>query len=359
MTAVLSRCGIDAAVTDTLVNLSRFVRAIALAEGSSSSPSAARGKGQGTAAVTYDPNAFTEELHWIQHRLVAVPGPLRITTRPTDAKSSSTSSPMSPSIPPLVTSFSPSGSPSSSTDSTEDINTNTSSTYGYGSTPELGDDYYHHALHTATATLLRNVTPTPTNTPLEPALRIAAILYLKELIPDFPRNVGGYAILLALLAHHTRAATARYAAARRRDADVVDDSRLGSSRGRKQSQDGLSTEEQGRGDGERGSTEDWRAMRPALLWISVVGSLASVLADANECRYGASQYDRSVYAACVATVVGGPVVAVESPRTVVDEVTITDEDLVLCRLISLRDVRGDRWDDREALKRILIGREYA
>lgn len=50
-----------------------------------------------------------------------------------------------------------------------------------------------------------HVIPAPGTHDMEAALRIAGLLYIKELFPDWPRNLDGYAVLLALLRYHLEA----------------------------------------------------------------------------------------------------------------------------------------------------------
>ena len=151
--AVLNPLHVTSSTVDSLVALSLFASAIHLAR-------------QHSSTTKFDPHAFTEEWQSITHALLSEPGPLRTTH---------TNNPYSTPVP--DTAFRPS-SPAEN--------------------------------YTSNHRLLPSVPITPTNLPdspsgpLEPALRAAALLYLKELLPDWPRNLGGYAVLLSLLRHHLR-----------------------------------------------------------------------------------------------------------------------------------------------------------
>ncbi len=153
--AVLNPLHVTSLTIDSLAALSLFASAIRLAR-------------QPSSTVKFDPHAFTEEWQSITHALLSEPGPLRTTHSNLDSNN-----PYSTPVPDTTL------RPSSPAEN-----------------------------YTSNHRLLPSVPITPTNLsdspsgPLEPALRAAALLYLKELLPDWPRNLGGYAVLLSLLRHH-------------------------------------------------------------------------------------------------------------------------------------------------------------
>ncbi|KAK3333526.1 hypothetical protein B0T19DRAFT_128344 [Cercophora scortea] len=158
LTSLLDPLHISSAVTTSLISLSLFASALRLARHSAR-------------AVTFDPYVFKEGWLSIMHALVTRPGPLRDTSTATAVSD--------PFNAPNITS-----------------NGNYS---GGSATLALPRQNYmaDHRLRPSVPIILA-----PCNSaagPLEPALRISCLLFLKELLPDWPRNVGGYAVLLSLL----------------------------------------------------------------------------------------------------------------------------------------------------------------
>ncbi|KAK4149518.1 hypothetical protein C8A00DRAFT_37889 [Chaetomidium leptoderma] len=153
ISALLIPLHIHPEVITTLNSLTTFASAIHQARQSPDPP-------------TLDPHAFTEQWQAITHALLSKPTPLRDDTQH--------SNPYYQPPPP------------------SDNNNNK-----YMST---------HRLLPSSIPILPTATTTSSGVGvvvgLEPALRITALLYLKELLPDFPRNLGGYAVLLALLRYH-------------------------------------------------------------------------------------------------------------------------------------------------------------
>ncbi|GAB1320127.1 hypothetical protein MFIFM68171_10337 [Madurella fahalii] len=153
--ALLDPLHIDPQVIDALSSLSLFASAVRLARHFAGS-------------ITFDPHAFTDEWLAITHALLTRPGPLRET---------------------------PAGLE----------NDPYSKTAGCSATSADEDSGSHTQNHIAAHRLRpsASVTPSPSGPPgVEPALRIAALLFLKELLPDWPRNLGGYAVLVGLLRQH-------------------------------------------------------------------------------------------------------------------------------------------------------------
>ena len=277
VSSILSFCGISSSVTTSVSDLSKLVRAYAYAKTSR--------------VITFNPNAFTEEYQAVQYGLVCEPRPLRSGARP--------------------------GTPEAEADP---IDTSWLKT----------EDYIknHHAT-------LAPVVPARHDNVLEPLLRICCLLYLKELLPDFPRNLGGYGILLSLLTHHLR--------------QIIDEHRL-KTIGRRF----VPTTEElldprlldlVNQEGDDNWEEKLRAMKPVLMWVCLIGNLTSLIGDKNECRFGTDRYDRSPFNECLAEVVGLSIETVDD---------LTEDDLALCRLLAIKWVQGEKWDDRSALKRILM-----
>ncbi|EOO04405.1 hypothetical protein UCRPA7_82 [Phaeoacremonium minimum UCRPA7] len=281
VTAVLSPSNISPPVLTSVSNLAKLVNAYAYAKTSR--------------LVTFDPNEFTEEYQAVQHALVCEPGPLRSGARP--------------------------GTPEADVDPIDPSWLKT-------------EDFIKN--HQAA---IAPVIPAEHGNTLDPLLRICSLLYLKELLPDFPRNLGGYSILLSLLTHQLR--------------QLIDENRVKTAVNYHHltSDDVLDprlldwTAEN--------DDEDWDgkivAMKPALVWVCLIGNLSSLIGDKNECRFGADHYDRSAYRECLAEVVGLSVDTVDD---------LTDSDLNLCQLLDIRWIQDGKWDDKSALKRILSEAVY-
>ncbi|KAK4039214.1 hypothetical protein C8A01DRAFT_47292 [Parachaetomium inaequale] len=151
ISALLNPLHIHPEVIDSLVSLATLTSAIRLAR-------------QSPGTVAFDPHPFTEEWQALNYALLTRPGPLRETQ--------------------------------SDPDSTNPYSTEASDPMGSPAETYMSN---HR--------LLPSIPITPSQGEggggsLEPALRIAALLHLKELLPDWPRNLGGYAVLLSLLRHH-------------------------------------------------------------------------------------------------------------------------------------------------------------
>ncbi|KAL2137340.1 hypothetical protein VTI74DRAFT_3280 [Chaetomium olivicolor] len=154
--ALLNPLNINLEVVTALSSLSTLASSIRLAR-------------QSSGTVTYDPHDFTEEWLSILHTLLTQPGPLRATD---------------PEYPESTNPYT-AGTPD---------NTNS-----YPVSPTENFTAYHRLLPSVQ---LIPATPPGPGGHLECALRITALLYLKELLPDWPRNLGGYAVLLELLRCH-------------------------------------------------------------------------------------------------------------------------------------------------------------
>lgn len=152
---LLKPLGISPDTIDSLISLALFTSAIRLAR-------------QSSTAITFEPHAFTEEWQCITHALLSQPTPLR-TTQP-DLYPSNPYSTAVRNPPP------------------------------HSDSPAAENYMSNHRLLPSVPII--PTTPLGPGGPLEPALRIAALLHLKELLPDWPRNIGGYAVLLHLLRQH-------------------------------------------------------------------------------------------------------------------------------------------------------------
>ncbi len=281
-------CGVAPAVAQTLCQLCVFVHATQLTAELAKT----------AVPLPLDPFCFSEELYWIQYLLVSQPAPLRKAVAPHDAAAAHHAETAAlcganPLLP---------------------VDTSSLATESYVRN--------HRAPLAALYIVPADLTP-PSTTALEPALRIGGILYLKEYIPDFPRNIGGYSILLHLLRNH-----------------------LGSSAA------------------ELASLLANRSARAVLLWLCLVGDTVSRIANTNEQRdKPAEQYDRRVYRARIADLVSTRILVdggadngdgVEAVDTIN---SLPDSDWALCRLLSLGSIQalqaGGPWSDQQAVANIL------
>ncbi len=79
----------------------------------------------------------------------------------------------------------------------------------------------------------------------------------------------------------------------------------------------------------------------------MLGNLISLIADKNESRSAEEErYDRRIFKQCLVEVVG---VASEAD---VDHLGV--EDLLFFRLFDLRSFQGDEWEERAAIKTLLV-----
>ncbi|KAK0748583.1 hypothetical protein B0T21DRAFT_380379 [Apiosordaria backusii] len=174
--------------------------------------------------------------------------------------------------------------------------------------------------------------PDMTQQDLEPSLRIASLLFLKELLPDYPRNLGGYKILLGILRQHLERIYQHVI-------KPLIEGELLSPSSKKQE------------------------LKQVLLYLCLVGDVATQRANENECRHqqhdddddggggtarssGGQErqededYPRGIFHACLLSVIG-----VNND--------ITEKDLEFARLFDLRGIMGETWDDHDGVKRLL------
>ncbi|KAK4668575.1 uncharacterized protein QC764_708580 [Podospora pseudoanserina] len=157
-----------------------------------------------------------------------------------------------------------------------------------------------------------DITPT-----LEQALRISSLLLLKDLLPDHPRNLGGYTTLVGLLRHHLQIITQVVSPAH----NLLVDPQLRQHHRRK------------------------KELRQILTWVCLVGDVATQRAKQNDCRYREAgdntvleedqkEYSREIFQSCLVSIFGP------------DNNT---EDLALVDLFKLGDVICKKGDDLEGV----------
>ncbi|KAK4169451.1 hypothetical protein QBC43DRAFT_199601 [Cladorrhinum sp. PSN259] len=250
-------------VIDVLSSLAAFASVVRLA-------------GHSGGNVKFDPQVFTEDWQAIMHTLITRPAPLR-----ESSSDSCSANPYFSGIPTITTAVTSSGSTSSTT--TENYTTN------------------HRLRHSIP------IIPTLANNHIEPALRIAALLFLKELLPDWPRNLGGYAVLLSLLRQHLQAIITQFGT---NNFDPL-----------------LS----------RPLSPEPTELKPVLIFLAVMGNISSLFADENEGRIvEGDRYDRTVYRDCLRKV-----------ASLTDGQKPNDEELFMVRLFDLRDVLSGKRKGQE------------
>ncbi|KAL2200915.1 hypothetical protein P885DRAFT_73265 [Corynascus similis CBS 632.67] len=336
ISALLSPLLIDSKVVEALSSLATLASAIRRAR-------------QSAGTVVFDPHAFTEEWQAITYTLLTQPWPLR-ELQPDDPSS------MNPY--------------SSTTSNPTDL-------------PTEGSYISDHRL-LPFAHIAPSAIPSAAG-PLEPALRIAALLYLKELLPDWPRNLGGYAVLLSLLRHHLaeviqlhsfseppgRHASSTTPSGARAPTSVIGSSSSTSRRGDKRPSRSLPIR----------NPAPASASSPIIavtVFLCLVGDTVSRMADANEGRgdqacqvvitnkkddddeeedRGNDRYPRNVYRDCLRWVTG------LADDKAVDALTEdrAEGGLSLAWLFELswvfsgNEVNGEEWEAGEVLKRIIHG----
>ncbi|CAK7228022.1 hypothetical protein SBRCBS47491_006763 [Sporothrix bragantina] len=315
-------CGLAPAVATTLGSLCVFVQAVQLAADLAKT----------AAPLPLDPYCFCEELYWLQYHLVSQPGPLRQDVAPQDAAAAHNAETAALKHP-----------EPSQVRTAREARPNT--LLPVDTSRLQTESYVRNHRAPLAALYLIPAAPIAPSTFLEPAMRICSILYLKEFFPDFPRNLGGYAILLHILRSH-----------------------LGS-----------------------GSASDLYALshtalltnthaRALLLWICLVGDTVSRLANGNEERsIPGEQYDRRVFRDRLVDLVrtsgqveressSSPMAA--SPDSQVDSIDVggvdgmdaifavdrlLESDWALCHLLNLGRIQQlGEWSDRQAVVNILL-----
>jgi hypothetical protein len=190
-------------------------------------------------------------------------------------------------------------------------------------------DYYmaKQSLHKDTHTI-----PSPGTNSWEAALRIAGLLYIKELFADWPRNIGSYAVLLALLQQHPEAIICETFV------DINIDPALGT------------------GGGTDGSDiwgpEPASQRRAVLVFICLFGNTACLIANENEGRYEKGHvYSREIYQRGLRLTLGLP--DSNGEMGMGGDLPVKDEDLLLLKVLDMRNIKGEAWDDKTELEKLL------
>lgn len=279
-----SATGISTAVGRTLGELCVFVQAVQLCADLAKT----------AAPLPLDPYCFSEELYWLQYHLVSQPTPFREEQPQTPGNQDAD----------MADFNAPSPSPSTTASTQLPVDTSNLETESY---------VRNHRAPLAKLFIVPAALA-PGTTVLEPVMRICGILYLKEYFPDFPRNIGGYAILLYMLRYHL---------------SKVDDALLLN-----------------------------RNARAMLVWACLMGDTVSRLANGNEQRYSdTEQYDRSIFrdrlVDLVSTSPDVPTFNGESLTADVDG--LLSSDWAVCRLLDLSKIHQQGvWNDRQGVLNIIL-----
>ncbi|CAK7217647.1 hypothetical protein SCUCBS95973_003225 [Sporothrix curviconia] len=332
-------CGLAPAVAATLGSLCVFVQAVQLAADLAKTAT----------PLPLDPYCFSEEMYWLQQSLVSQPGPLRQDVAPQDAAAALDAETAALRHAPQPAQVVQPVQGGARPNTLLPVDTSRLQT----------ESYVRNHRAPLAALYLIPAAPVAPSTCLEPAMRICGILYLKEFFPDFPRNVGGYAILLHILRSHLGSGVVG-------NVGNVDNGLFALSHA------ALLTNPHA---------------RALLLWICLVGDTVSRLANGNEERsIPSEQYDRRVFrdrlVDLVRTsgqvergpssspmavsptgqddgidVVGGGVDGMDAVFAV-DR--LPESDWALCRLLDLGRIQQlGEWSSRQAVVNILLeGAEF-
>jgi hypothetical protein len=279
---ILDPCRIKCIIVAAITSLAKFTRIISVA------------RDDPTRSIKFHPDALVEEWYWVEYQLVRYPGPLR------DEHD----------LGPDTVHLSPPQADSSTT---------------------LVADLTNPIAARIKYVLPRNLKPTPSANLLEPAVRLAGVLYIEEMMPDEPRTLNTYAILLELLKYQLRVIM-----------DVL-----------RERQTRLAMGTLGAEEGGDNRLPSLAALRPVMIWICLTGYVVAGVADKHDSPWVAHRYDRSVYRECLATVVGPFPEYVDY---------LAEEDFALLKLLSIRDLRVKKWDNKSAMKEMLrenmLGEHY-
>ncbi|KAM0284416.1 hypothetical protein ACHAQH_001992 [Verticillium albo-atrum] len=259
--SILSLCNVQQVIIESFASLVLFTHAVSVAL-------AAKKR-----TILYDPEAFIEEWLWVEYQFIRFPGVLRDETTP---------------IPSIEL----------------DLN--------------LGERRYKEPFVRGTRYCAPGkLLPTHADNIIEPAVRLAGLLYVDALVPDEPRTLNGYAVLLGLLTTAIENILARLAARGRQcgDGEVFDD--------------GLPS---------------MAAMRPILIWVGLTGFMVAWAGD-GERFWGLGRYDRTMYRECLVQIIGSTPESVDM---------LLEEDLALCRLLDAKNLVLKDIATRTVLKGILM-----
>jgi len=163
---------------------------------------------------------------------------------------------------------------------------------------------------------------------LEAALRIAGLLYLKELLPDWPRNIGGYAVLLTLLQYHLESIMR----------EGLTDPALHAQKDRESAVSRVDSSSQ---------------RKATLIFLCLMGNTACLFGNENEGRYEKGDpYPRDVYQRCLRNVLGVEGNCEGAQMRIED--LVQEEDLLLLKVLDMRNIKGEDWDDRVAMQELLV-----
>jgi hypothetical protein len=271
---------VDQDIIDSVVDLAKFVRTI----------SDGLKKPKGT--VQHEPTHFTEEWYWVEYKLLTASFPLR--NQSTDIPGNAQLDYPSPFM----------------SGNAEDG----------GEMPRTADIRDKKMLISKTPL---DIIPTQSSNLLEPALRLAAVLYVEAVVPDVPRSVNNYGVLLILLSYQLKVVTTSLSERKlQRELGLMLDERV--------DMDGLPS---------------MIAIRPVVIWACLIGYVVSILAEEDRI-FSPQKFDRTIYRRCLAQVIG--------PHP--DEVdNLSEWDLQLCRLLGVENIQLSKWDDRTFLKYIMMG----
>lgn len=260
---MLVPCGIQSIVIDSVAGLAIFASTVCAATAPGST-------------IRLDPHGFIDEWYWVQHQLLQYPGPLSNPDTPAQSLQ---------------------------------VTMSAEASHGVaikGNEPLIKTVYMPSA---------QSVEPARASNILEPIVRLASILYIEALVPDDPRTLNGYAVLLTLMS--------------KLFGDVMRRIRH--------------LNEQGEKDEPIDELPEVAVMRPVMIWASLVAYVVAWLGD-KEVHWGAVRYDRDAYRECLVYFVGS------RPE---DVDLLIEGDLELCQLMGMKDLIGNKMDTRVLLKAVI------
>jgi hypothetical protein len=274
VSGLLEPCRILPIITQSMCSLVKFKEIVAKA------------KKDTKRTIKFDPDAFTEEWYFVEHQLIAYPGALR----------------------------EDSTAPPQSNFRVVDESKKSASLQLFDFSVPLDAPRYK-----APGTLRP---PQMTPNLMDPAVRLAGVLYIEELIPDEPRTLNQFDVLLGLLSFQVRL--------------ILDTLREREVRIRL----GLALDEESQDDG----LPSLAALRPVMIWVCLMGHSMAMLALKHKSPWGTEGYDLTAYRELLIAIIGTTPEAVDR---------LTDADLGMCKLFCLEDLRLRNWDTKPSLKNII------